>query len=166
MEAGVKKAQTSFYVTTEAIGLENLLETPDFYLFLCNPKPKTPVPDLPNITQLRSKTDLTNLNIALLKVYRNMEQSSSKRVCLNIVSDVLVDYGVKTTRKWIAELTTDLISKGFTILAVINPLMHNSEELYSILDLFDGEISLYQTEDPLECRKTIRIKKLRIPTSS
>ena len=161
LEAGVKKAQTSFYVTTEAIGLENLLETPDFYLFLCNPKPKTPVPDLPNITQLRSKTDLTNLNIALLKVYRNMEQSSSKRVCLNIVSDVLVDYGVKTTRKWIAELTTDLISKGFTILAVINPLMHNSEELYSILDLFDGEISLYQTEDPLECRKTIRIKKLR-----
>ena len=90
-----------------------------------------------------------------------METSSNKRACIGIVSDVLVDYGIKATRKWISELTTDLISKGFIILAVINPLMHTSEELYSILDLFDGEINLYQTEDPLECKKSLRVKKLR-----
>ena len=161
LEAGAKEGQTSFYVTTEAVGLERLLKKPGFHLFLCNPKPKVEVPDLPNLTRLRSKTDLTNLNISLLKAYRNVKQSSSKRVCIGIISDVLVDHGVKNTRKWISELTTDLVSKGFTVLAVINPLMHTSEELYSILDLFDGEISLYQTEDPLECKKSIRIKKLR-----
>ena len=58
-------------------------------------------------------------------------------------------------------LITDLGSKGFTLLAVINPLMHASEELHAVLDLFDGEISLTQTEDPLECKKSLKIKKLR-----
>jgi KaiC/GvpD/RAD55 family RecA-like ATPase len=161
LEAGTKEGQTSFYVTTEAIGLENLFEKSGFYLFLCNPKPKVEIPDLPNVTRLRSKTDLTNLNIALLKAYRNVEQSSRKRICIGIVSDVLVDHGAKTTRKWIAELTTDLVSKGFTVLAIMNPGMHPADQATGIIDLFDGEISLTQTEDPLDCKKSIRVKKLR-----
>jgi hypothetical protein len=160
LKSGTKEGIT-FSVTTEATGLEGLLDSPYFFLFLCNPKPKTPVPDLPNVYKLHGKTDLTNLSIALLRAYRNVEHSSNKRVCINIVSDVLVVYGVKTTREWIAELTTDLISKDFTVLAVINPLMHTSEELNSILDLFDGEISLYETKDPMECKKSLRVKKLR-----
>ncbi|MEJ2242332.1 MAG: ATPase domain-containing protein [Candidatus Bathyarchaeota archaeon] len=161
VKSGIKENQITFYVTTEADNLENLLQKTDFYLFLCNPKPKIQVPDLPNIHKLRSKTDLTNLSILLAKSYRNIEVSKKKRICIDIVSDVLVDYGVKATRKWISELITDLGSKGFIILAMINPLMHPSEELYSVLDLFDGEISLIETEDPLECKKSLRIKKLR-----
>jgi hypothetical protein len=47
------------------------------------------------------------------------------------------------------------------MLAVINPLMHASKELHPVLDLFDGEIELTETEDPLECRKSVRVKKLR-----
>jgi len=31
----------------------------------------------------------------------------------------------------------------------------------AILGLFDGEISLTQTKDPLEYKKSIRVKKLR-----
>ena len=72
-----------------------------------------------------------------------------------------MDHGVKTTRKWIAELITDLVSKGFTVLAVMNPGMHPPDQATGIIDLFDGEISLYQTEDPLECKKSLLIKKLR-----
>ena len=161
LEAGTSEGQTSFHVTTEADGVETLLENHGFYLFLCNPRPKIEVPDLPNISRLRSKTDLTNLNIALLKAYRNVGQSSIKRACIGIISDVLVDHGVKTTRKWIAELTTDLVSKGFTVLAVANPLMHTSEELHSILDLFDGEISISKSDNPQECKNSVQVKKLR-----
>ncbi|MCJ7614015.1 hypothetical protein MUO71_04555, partial [Candidatus Bathyarchaeota archaeon] len=161
LRAGTKDDQIMFYIATDADGLESLLEKPNFFFFLCNPKPKTQVPDLPNVYKLRSKTDLTNLSISLAKAYRNIDQSSKKRVCVEIVSDVLLDYEAKATRKWISELITDLGSKGFTMLAVINPLMHASEELHAILDLFDGDISLTQTEDPLECKKSIRVKKLR-----
>ena len=161
LEAGTGKGQTSFYVATEAVGLEKLLEKSGFYLFLCNPKPKADVPNLPNVHKLHGKTDLTNLNIALLKAYRNVEQTSNRRVCINIVSDVLLDYGAKAARKWVAELVTDLVSKGFTILAVMNPAMHSPDQATAVVDLFDGEISLYQTDDPLECKKSLRIKKLR-----
>ena len=161
LEAGAKEGQTSFYVATEAVGLEELLEKSGVYLFLCNPKPKVEVPDLPNIHKLLGKTDLTNLNIALLKAYRSVESSSSKRVCLEIVSDVLLRYGAEATRRWISELTTDLVSKGFTVLAVLNPGMHPPDQATAVVDLFDGEICITQTEDPLECRKSLRVRKLR-----
>ena len=163
LEAGARKHQVTFHITTEADGLEGFLEKPGFYLFVCNPNPRSSVPDLPNVSKLRSKTDLTNLNIALAKVYRSLGQSfdGPKRVCLEIVSDVLLDYGAKTTRKWLAELITDLGSKGYTMLAEVNADMHPPDQATAVLELFDGEISLYQTEDPLECKKSIRIKKLR-----
>ena len=163
LEAGAKEDQITFYISTEANGLENLLQNPNFYLFLCNPKPKTQVPDHPNVFKLRSKTDLTNLSIALTKVNRNLNQeiAGPKRICIEIVSDVLLDYGAKKTRKWISQLITDMGSKCFTILAVIDPMMHPSEELHAILGLFDGQISITQTRDPLECKKSIRVEKLR-----
>jgi circadian clock protein KaiC len=161
LEAGAKEDQASFYVTAEAIGMDRLLEKPSFYLFLCNPKPKITVPDWPNVFKLLGKTDLTNLNIALLKAYRSVEQSSEKRVCLDIVSDVLLHHGAETTRRWLSELIADMSSKGFTVLAVLDPSMHPSDQANAILNLFDGEISLYQTEDPLGCKKSIQVKKLR-----
>jgi tetratricopeptide (TPR) repeat protein/KaiC/GvpD/RAD55 family RecA-like ATPase len=162
LEAGIQEAQTSFYVATEAVGVENLLEESRFYLFLCNPKPKVDVPDLPNVSKLRSKTDINNLNMALARESRNLQiQQSPKRLCVEIVSDVLLEYGSKTTRKWLAELITELASKGFTVLAVINPKMHAPDQTGAILDLFDGEISITQTDDPLECKKQIQVKKLR-----
>lgn len=129
---------------------------------MCNPKPKAKVPDIPNVYKLRGKTDLTNLSIALAKAYRNVDQTSNKkRVCVEIISDVLLHYKADATRKWISELITDLGSKGFTMLATLDLGMHPADQSNAILYLFDGEISLYETEDPLECKKSIRIKKLR-----
>ncbi len=161
LETGTEEGQTSFYVSAEAVGLDSLLAKPSFYLFLCNPKPKVEVPDLPNVHKLLGKTDLTNLNIALLKAYRSVKQSAGRRVCVDIVSDVLLHYGAEVTRKWVSELITDLGSKGFTVLAVMDPAMHPTDQATAVLNLFDGEISLYQTEDPLECKKSLRVKKLR-----
>ena len=131
-------------------------------MFLCNPKPKTPVANISNIFKLQSKSDITNLGIALTKAIRNIDQSvTNKRICVEIVSDVLMAHGAKTTREWISGLITNLGAKGFTMLAVINPRMHSSEELYAVLDLFDGEISILQSDDPLDCKKSILVKKLR-----
>jgi len=164
LETGFKQGQTTFHVTTESTGLRDLLEKSEspFFLFLCNPNPKSPVPDLPNVYKLMSKTNLTNLNIALARAYRSLHQTleSQKRVCVEIVSDVLLNCGAKVTRKWLSELITDLTSKGFTILAIINPLMHASEELYAILDLFDGEISLCEDQTKAGAVKFLQVKKL------
>jgi len=161
LEAGIKDDEIVFYVSTEAYRLDHLLNKPNFYLFLCNPKPKTKVPDLLNVYTLRSKTDLTNLSISLAKAFRNIDSSRKKRICIEIVSDVLISHKAETTRRWISELITDLGSKGFTMLAVINQDIHPHDQARAIIDLFDGEIRLTQTKDPLECKKSIRVEKLR-----
>jgi len=155
------KEETIFYITTEANDLEDLLKNPNFYLFLCNPKPKTQVPDLRNVYKIGSKTDLTNLSILLTKAYRKIKPSTKKRVCIEIVSDVLITHKAEATRRWISELITEMQSKGFTMLAVVNPDIHPHDQARAIIDLFDGEINLTETEDPLECRKSIRVRKLR-----
>jgi KaiC/GvpD/RAD55 family RecA-like ATPase len=163
LEAGIKEDEINFHISTEAEGLETILEKPNFYLFLCNPKPKTQIPDLPNVYKLHSKTDLTNLGISLAKAIRSIDKDieQPKRICVEILSDVLMSHGPNTTRKWISGLITDMGAKGFTMLAVMYPKMHPVDQSEAILALFDGEIELTQTEDPLECRKSVRVKKLR-----
>ncbi len=69
------------------------------------------------VFELRSKTDLTNLSISLAKAYRNVEPSKNKRICVETVSDVLISHHAEPTRRWIAELITDMSSKGFTMLS-------------------------------------------------
>jgi hypothetical protein len=161
LKAGTKE-EITFYIASEATGLETLLDNPNFFLFLCNPKPKTPVPDLPNVYKLQSKADITNLGIALTKAYRSIDQSvTNKRMCVEIISDVLVKTGTNTTREWISGLITDLGAKGFITLAVLDPEMHPSDQSKAVLNLFDGEISILQSDDPLDCKKSILVKKLR-----
>ena len=161
LKAGVEDG-ISFYVTTEANNLQTLLENQNFYLFMCNPKPKTSVPDLPNVFKLQGKTDLTNLGIALIKAQRNIKQSvTNKRICVEILSDVLVKHRENTTREWISGLITDLGAKGFTMLAVMDPKEHPPDQATTVLNLFDGEISITQSDDPLDCKKSILVKKLR-----
>jgi len=161
LKAGAKE-EITFYISKEATALEELLENPSFYLFLCNPKPKVEVPDLSNMFKLHGKTDLTNLGIALIKAYRSIDQSvAKKRICVEILSEVLVKHGTNTTREWISSLITDLGAKGFTILAVMDPKEHPPDQATTVLNLFDGEISLTQNDDPLDCKKSIHVKKLR-----
>ncbi|MEJ2241334.1 MAG: ATPase domain-containing protein [Candidatus Bathyarchaeota archaeon] len=161
LKVGNELNEIVFYIATEAENIEELLRNPNFVLFLCNPKPKTKISDLPNVYKLRSKTDLTNLSISLAKAYRNIESSKKRRLCVEIVSDVLLDYGAKATRKWVSELITDLSSKGFTMLAVVNPDIHPPNQARAVIDLFDGEICIIQSDDPLDCKKSILVKKLR-----
>ncbi|MEJ2241555.1 MAG: AAA family ATPase [Candidatus Bathyarchaeota archaeon] len=161
LNTGIREEEIVFFISTEADGLENLLENPNFILFLCNPKPKTKVPDLPNVFKLGSKTNLTNLSISLTKAFRNIDVSKKKRFCIDIISDVLISQKAEATRRWISELITDLGSKGFTMLAIIDPEMHPLDQSKAVINLFDGEISIFQSKDPLECKKSILVKKLK-----
>jgi len=162
LKAGTREGFT-FYIAKEANSLEGLLDKPNFFLFLCNPKPKTKVPDLPNVYKLQGITDLTNLGIALAKAYRSIDQGEDepKRVCVGTLSEVLVNLGAKTTRTWISGLITDLGAKGFTMLAVMYPKEHPLDQATTVLSLFDGEITILQSDEPLDCKKSIQVKKLR-----
>jgi len=167
LETGTKKGQITFDVTTNATDRVNLVENfqSNFFLFVCNPKPRTEVSIiLPNVYKLRNKTDLSNLNIALTKAYRSLDQSINvpKRICIEIVSDILLHHGANATRRWLSETISYLNSRGFIILLlVMNPLMHPPEQLEAILDLLDGEISIEHVKTKTGSNKLLQIKNLR-----
>ena len=64
------------------------------------------------------------------------------------------------TRKWLRETVTKLKAKGFTILALLNPHMHTKEETQALLDLFDGQISLFEKDIQGNTRIFMQVKRM------
>ncbi len=135
----------------------------NFYLFVCNPRADIMIKDLPNVIKLRRGVmNLTEINIALARAFRELEGSSggTRRICITIVSDVLLQHQAVTTKGWLTELITDLRTRGFTTLAVMNPLMHPPQDLQAILGLFEGEIDLYEQKTKSGSQKFLKIKRM------
>jgi KaiC/GvpD/RAD55 family RecA-like ATPase len=163
LEAGVNSGETTFYVTTEAGNTKSLAEEhPNFYLFVCNIQADAMVQSLPNVFKLKGTESLTEIDIALTKAFRVLKPSaaSPKRICVDIVSDVLLHHHAVTTRKWLSALLPNLKAQGFTVLAVMNPQMHSQEEVQAILGLFDGEIRISEKETAQGIEKVLRIRRL------
>jgi predicted transcriptional regulator/KaiC/GvpD/RAD55 family RecA-like ATPase len=164
VEAGVRDRKTSFYFTVEPGSMKALAEEfqANMHLFICNPQADKIVKDLPNVFRLGGVENLTDLNIALTAAYRKLgpPKGEERRACVEILSDVLLQHHAVQTRRWLTGLLPELKSKGFTTLAVMNPLMHSPEEVQAVLGLFDGEINIYEKASKKGMRKYLRIKRM------
>ena len=164
LEAGVTKNDVTFHVTIDAAGVRNLAEEfqSDFHVFVCNPKLDEAFENLPNVFKLGGVENLTEVNISLESAFRKLGESKGRprRACLEILSDVLLQHHAVQTRRWLTGLVPELRSRGFTTLAVMNPRMHAPEETHAVLDLFEGEINIYEKETQKDMTKYLRIKKL------
>jgi hypothetical protein len=118
----------------------------NFYLFVCNPQADVIAESSPNVFKLKGVESLTEISIALTSAIHKLDasQKGPRRTCIEIVSDVLLQHHAVQARKWLTAVTTELTSTGFTVLAIVDPQMHPSEELHAILGLFDGEINIYE----------------------
>jgi serine/threonine protein kinase/tetratricopeptide (TPR) repeat protein len=165
LETGARKGEVTFYVTIDPSEVKTLAEEfqPNFFLVVCNPQADRIIGDLPNAVKLKGVENLTDINIALTSAFRKLDASSSgsRRICIEIVSDVLLQHHAVQTRRWLTGLIPELKSQGFTILAVMNPHMHPSEEVQAILGLFDGEIDIYEKETQKGLEKFLRTQKMR-----
>jgi len=159
LEKGVKEEGIALLVTVEASRWERLAEEfPNFYLFVCNPQAEIATKPLPNVVKLRGVESLTDISIPLSTTLRKLEASDGKprRICVNILSDILLQHHAVQTRRWLIGLTTELKSRGFTTLAIMNPHMHTLEEAQAVLDMFDGEVEVYEKKG----EKFLRIRKM------
>ncbi|MGA2680677.1 MAG: ATPase domain-containing protein [Candidatus Bathyarchaeia archaeon] len=164
VQAGLTNGQITFYITTEVGNSAALAEKFQSFLFLfiCNPRAEIIVKNLPNVFKMKGIENLTDIDIALTKSFRmfDNQQSGSKRACIEIISDVLLQHHAVITRKWLSGLLPELQAKGFTTLAVINPQMHPQEEVQAISGLFEGEIRITERETEKGPEKILRIRKL------
>jgi len=164
LETGAKKGDVTFYVTIDPGELRSLAEEfqSSFYLFVCNPRADTMVESLPNVFKLKGVENLTEIFIALTKAFRAFDapQSGPRRACVEIVSDVLLQHHALQTRRWLIDLVPELRSKGFTTLAVVNVQMHPAEEVQAILDIFEGQIAIYEKDTGTGPLRFLRVKKM------
>jgi KaiC/GvpD/RAD55 family RecA-like ATPase/tetratricopeptide (TPR) repeat protein len=164
LEAGADTGETTFYVTGAARTAKILAEKYplNFYLVLCNPRADASVPDLTNVLKLKGIESLTEIDIALTKAFRMVEPSAagSKRICLEIISDVLLQHHAVITRKWLSALLPTLKQQGFTVLAVLDPTMHPAEEIQAVKGLFEGEMGISEKETLKGFEKVLRIHRL------
>jgi tetratricopeptide (TPR) repeat protein/KaiC/GvpD/RAD55 family RecA-like ATPase len=164
LEAGAKKGEVTFYVTIDPGVMKALAEefSSNFYLFVCNPQADAIIKDSPNVFKLKGVENLTDISIALTSAIRKLDPllKASRRICVGLVSDVLLQHHTVQTRRWLAGLIPELKSAGFTTLGVMDSRIHPSEELYAIVGLFDGEINVYEKETDKGHGKYLRIQKM------
>jgi KaiC/GvpD/RAD55 family RecA-like ATPase len=162
LATGAKEGQITFHITTKVMGTESLAkEAPsNFYLFVCNPQADTISRSLPNIFKLKGVENLTNISIALTSALRKLgpaTEARPRRCCIQIISDVLLQHKALQTRKWLAGILPELKARGFTVLAGMDPQMHSTQEVRAVLDLFDGEIDIYEKKG---VGKLLRINRM------
>jgi tetratricopeptide (TPR) repeat protein/KaiC/GvpD/RAD55 family RecA-like ATPase len=164
LETGAKKGEITFFVTIDPSVAKPLAEKfqSNFYLFICNPEADAIIKVSPNVLTLRGVENLTDISIALTSAIQKLDSSrkGQRRICIGLASDVLLQHHAVETRRWLTALITKLKSKDFTTLAVMDPEMHPSQEVRAILDLFDGEISIFKKETEEGPGKYLKIQKM------
>jgi KaiC/GvpD/RAD55 family RecA-like ATPase len=164
LEKGAEQGEITFYLTVDPGGAKSLAEKfqANFYLFVCNPQADAVVKSQSNIFTLKGVENLTDISIALTSAIRKLDSSMKgpRRICINLISDILLQHHAVQTRRWLTALITELKAVGFTTLAVIDSQMHSAEELHAILGLFEGEINVYEKETEKGSEKYLKIKKM------
>jgi len=164
LETGAKRSEVVFHVTIDAGAAKTIVEKfpSNFYLFLCNPQADAIINNAPNVFKLKGVENLTDISIALTSAIRTLEpsQKGPRRICISLISDVLLQHHAVQTRRWLTALIAELKSKGFTTLGVMDPQMHPPEDLHATLGLFESEISIYDKETEKGTGKYLKIKKM------
>ncbi|MBS7629397.1 hypothetical protein KEJ23_05445, partial [Candidatus Bathyarchaeota archaeon] len=80
--------------------------------------------------------------------------------CIDLLSDVLLQHGPAATRKWLLDYVSRMKSRSMTTIATINSKMHPKEELEALLDIFDGQIDIWEEEIESGFQKRMRIKRM------
>jgi len=166
VETGLDQSEIVVYVATDnKFGQnEKIVQSKSLYQVICNPQI-----DLgslkcvtENCVQVRGVERLTELSVALTNMLNNIEKLSGqeKRLVIDILSDTLLANQSVNTRKWLRETITKFKQKNFTILAALNPHMHSKEDVQSLLDLFDGQVEIYEKELQGEPRMFMRVRRL------
>jgi KaiC/GvpD/RAD55 family RecA-like ATPase len=164
LETGAKKGEVTFYVTIDPCLAKNLANEfqSNFYLFVCNPQADTIVRDSPNTFTLKGVENLTDISIALTSAIRKLDPmlKGPRRICIGLISDLLLQHHAVQTRRWLTGLISELRSSMFSTLAVMDPEMHPSQEVRAVLDLFEGQIDIYEKETEKGLQKFLKIKKM------
>ena len=169
IESGFEKSEPVIFVTTNDLMKDNQLanENQKFYRIICGvlPEVRRTSKTSKKYSKVRSFERLSELNLALDEtlndVLSNSDNQNPRRVILTILSDVLLVNHALSTRKWLRETITKFVKNNFTVLCILNPQVHSEKDVQSLLDLFDGQIDLYEKDAGANTILCMRIKRMK-----
>jgi len=163
LSKGLGEEKFALCLTTDVTKyLELIRDHPkSFHLVLCNPHADALAPPFSNISKTKGVENLTEINIALMKVVDSLDVTKLKeeRAYIDVLSDVLLLHGGPTVRRWISDLVPRLKARGFTVLGMINPSMHRREETEAVSSIFDGEVEIFERETEGRAQRFIAVRR-------
>lgn len=162
---GIERDEVVLLISTRLRGVasELVANNPEsFYLLLCSPRANLMVEDGPNVLKFQGIDNLTQLNISLEVLLRDISEKGKnlRRVVIDIVSDTLMTHEMRMVRRWLTELLTMFKSMNSTILSSLDPGMHSRDKVRTVIDLFDGHIDIEEREAEGEWRKTLTVRRM------
>ena len=119
---------------------------------VCSDKP---VPSAQNTLPGKGIENLTELNLTITETISSLQPS---RLAVQFLSDVLLRHKALQTRKWLSELLDKFRAKNITTLVTLNPYMHSGEEVQAVVDLFDGNLEIFEKDVEGSPRKFMRVR--------
>ena len=131
----------------------------DFYVF--SPQADKITTDSGNVFKIAGVQNLNDLNITFTKAMETLPKATSNKIIIiDLLSEILLEHKSLTTRKWLDDFIGKRKSEGFTVLAILNPLISSKQESQTIIDLFDGIIEIYEKELRERARRFLIVKKM------
>ena len=163
LDNSLKSQNSTLYVTTKIDGERELLEKypESFFYIICNPQMDENRQDIQNVYRVRGIDSLTEINLKTANVLQKMNETKKEKVvCIDIISDILLQHGLVTTRKWLIDFIARMRSNSMTTIMILNSQMHSKEDLESILGLFDGQIDVWEQGMREVARKQLKVKRM------
>jgi len=162
IESGLAAGAAVFYVSRDLGRSQDLADRyPDNFYVFC-PQADKIQPPRKNILKISPVQNLNDLNISMMKSMEVLghENTSSKILIMDLLSDILLEHGALTTRKWLDDFLAKRKAEGFTILGALNPMIASKQETQTIIDMFDGIIEIYEKEIRERSRRFLIVKKM------
>jgi KaiC/GvpD/RAD55 family RecA-like ATPase len=160
LQTGFKTKSPCFMLTTDLDFARNSISKYGEKLTVLVANPRAETISGRNVVAIPTGIqNLTTLNIELVKVVRNVASTGGK-VCLDVLSDILLTHKMLTTRKWVTDLVPRLDEWGFSVLGAYNPVLHSNEDVRGLMDLFKGDLEISEKDFAGKKRKVIMVRKM------
>jgi KaiC/GvpD/RAD55 family RecA-like ATPase len=163
LEAGAKMGGRNVYLTRDFSKVTDLLTSYPSSLSAVVTRSEDQAQKLPNVRFSTKLENLTAINIDLMALLQGSSSEAavdSKRLCIDVLDDMLLIHKSVVTRKWLTETLRRVKSLGFTVLATLNPQIHTPSDIQAILEMFDGHVELSEREIEGNMKRVLHIRKM------
>jgi hypothetical protein len=161
LESGTKNGGYVVYLGKGVSKIQDLLDAYPSGLIAVNASGVASGETRGNIIATTKLENLTAVNIDLNSTLQGPHKpDSDKRLCLDVVDDLLLLHRAVLARKWLTQLLQRAKELGYTTLAILNSQMHTQADIQAMIDLFEGHVEIIEREIDGTPKRILRVRKM------